>query len=73
MKYNINAYVLAIAGEIEAQDEEDVYTKVRQICNLPLTAPIIVNFCEEQIQEAKVKEAAAPPQEEAKPEAENTL
>lgn len=47
MKYHIIAYVLAFNGEVEATNKEEAATKVRQACNYPAIAPIILDFVED--------------------------
>lgn len=47
MKYNVAAYLLGYIGEIEAADKAEAETRIKQMCNYPLSAPIIIQYIEE--------------------------
>lgn len=64
MKYNVAAYLLGFIGEIEAASEEEVEQKIKQACQYPPSAPIIIQYTEEGAVAADIK---------TEPQAENTL
>lgn len=64
MKYNVAAYLLGFIGEIEAVSEEEVEQKIKQVCQYPPSAPIIIQYIEEGAVAADIK---------TEPQAENTF
>ena len=64
MKYNVAAYFLALQGEIEAADEEELEQKIKSMCNYPINAPIIIQHIEED---------AVAADKESEPQVENIL
>lgn len=64
MKYNVAAYLLGFIGEIEAASEEEVEQKIKQACQYPPSAPIIIQY---------IEEGAVAADNEPEPQAENTL
>lgn len=64
MKYNVAAYLLGFIGEIEAASEEEVEQKIKQACQYPPSAPIIIQYIEEGAVAADIK---------TEPQAENAL
>lgn len=64
MKYNVVAYLLGFIGEVEATNKEEVEQKIKQACQYPPSAPIIIQYIEEGAVAADIK---------AEPQAENTL
>lgn len=64
MKYNVAAYLLGFIGEIEAASEEEVEQKIKQACQYPPSAPIIIQYIEEGAVAADIK---------TEPQTENTL
>ena len=64
MKYNVAAYFLALQGEIEAENEEELEQKIKSMCNYPTNAPIIIQHIEEGAIAADMK---------SEPQAENIL
>lgn len=64
MKYNVAAYLLGFIGEIEAASEEEVEQKIKQACQYPPSAPIIIQYIEEGAVAADIK---------TEPQAESTL
>lgn len=64
MKYNVAAYLLGFIGEVEAESKEEAEQKIKEACQYPPSAPIIIQYIEDGAVAADIK---------TEPQAENTL
>ena len=64
MKYNVAAYLLGFIGEVEAESKEEAEQKIKEACQYPPSAPIIIQYIEDGEVAADI---------EPEPQAESTL